>query len=132
MRSMIQKIITFFKSIFVGQGDELLGVWLNNADDGSGMHMIWGYGMEFKKGEQGRLFSWGMGENSDEESEEAFEWRRITEHTIQIKTVDKEKWDEIDYEITNFIGAYNAPYFKIVIKGTNEFWQSHEPLYKQK
>ncbi len=35
------------------QQDELLGFWENDAEDGSGLHAIWGYGIEFFENGEG-------------------------------------------------------------------------------
>ncbi|MFK7757409.1 MAG: hypothetical protein AB8B53_10805 [Flavobacteriales bacterium] len=54
--------------------------------------------------------------------------------TIGIRNVSGEKhsnnWEKIEIEISDFIGAYESEYYKIVDKGKDTFWGFPEPLYK--
>lgn len=112
--------------------DELIGGWYNGADDGSGLNGIWGYGIEFKSDGSGSYWDWGVKNKTGEKEvlSWAFEWIRVDKTKIKLKAYDEDSWEEIEYEITLFTGAYQASFKKIVTKGTNEFWGSPEPLYK--
>ncbi len=126
--------------------DELIGGWYNGADDGSGLNAIWGYGLEFKSNGKGIYHSWGndfeldedetQDSNTETESniEEGFDWARISDSKVKIKFSKgtNDDWEEIEYEISDFTGAYEAKYFRIVKKGSEKFWSSPTPLYKSK
>ncbi|WP_153797384.1 hypothetical protein [Foetidibacter luteolus] len=111
--------------------DELLGFWENGADDGSGLHAIWGYGVEFLPEGKGFTHHWGGDVPEDEKRIEIL-WKRNNAKSVSCKYEDGEEWETVEYEITDFIGAYDSPCHKIVEKGKNEFWSSPEPLYRHK
>ena len=109
-------------------GDELLGFWENDLDDGSGLHAIWGYGIEFLPGGEGISHSWGS-DVKKEDREQKIYWKRNGEKNISLKFLEDGDWDNIEYEMT-FESAY--AFYKLVIKGKEEFWLSPEPLYRRK
>ena len=43
-----------------------------------------------------------------------------------------EEMDVVNYEISDYIGAYGSEYFKLVETGKDEFWLFPEPIYKHK
>lgn len=125
---LINSILNFFKN---KPKDELIGKWLNGADDGSGLNSIWGYGLEFKKAGIGINYNWGSDVPKNEE-ETNFNWERINNNTIKIRYTSEDEWCEIKYIISDYVGAYNSKYYKIVKVDTESFWASPEPLYKEK
>jgi hypothetical protein len=111
--------------------DELLGFWENDADDGSGLHAIWGYGIEFLEDGKGFNHNWGS-EVDLSDRRIPINWKRNNSTIIMIKFEAEEAWRTLEYEITDFIGAYNSKHFKLAEKGKNGFWTAPEPLYKPK
>ena len=129
---LFRKLIGLFQ-------DELIGGWYNGADDGSGFNEIWGYGLEFKSGGKGLHHHWGsdfddIGIEKNLTRNDTFNWIRIDHKKIKIKFSDEQddSWQEFEYIISDFTGAYEAKYYKIVKKGTENFWSSPGPLYKLK
>jgi len=125
---LLNSILNFLKN---KPKDELIGKWLNGADNGSGLNSIWGYGLEFKDSGIGINYNWGSDIPKNEE-ETTFNWERIGNNTIKIRYTSEDKWSEIKYEISDYIGAYKSKYYKIVKVGDENFWDSPEPLYKVK
>jgi hypothetical protein len=111
--------------------DELLGFWENDADDGSGLHAMWGYGIEFAQDGRGFYHYWGS-EVDPSDSKTPINWRRNSAASIMIKLESEDAWNTLEYEITDFIGAYNSKHLKLTEKGKSSFWISSEPLYKIK
>jgi hypothetical protein len=111
--------------------DELLGFWENDADDGSGLHAIWGYGIEFLEDGKGFSHYWGS-EVEPSDRKTPISWKRDSATNIMIKLDTGDDWRALEYEITDFIGAYNSKHFKLTEKGKNGFWNAPEPLYKIK
>jgi len=129
-------IKTFLGSLFKRQTklfrDELPGFWEIGADDGSGLHtMVWGYGLEFMEDGKGIAHEWGSG-IPENERKQIFRWKRMEEKIIAVRFENEGEWLNIDYEISLFTGAYGSRHFRLVEKGKNTFWFSHEPLYKKR
>lgn len=112
--------------------DELLGVWINWAGDDAGLGAIWGFGIAFEEESQSYHLNWGT-EVAKEEEEMPFLWKRISEHSILVgyPNEPEEEWEQLDYEIVDHIGGYEAEYFKLTEKGKQSFWMSPEPLHKR-
>lgn len=109
--------------------DELIGFW-ENEDDGSGLHTIWGFALEFFAGGEGISHHWGRDVKPDER-EVKISWKRTGEKTVSLKFLDDD-WETIGYELKEFTGAYGTDWIKLNEKGKEEFWISYEPLYKKK
>ena len=107
--------------------DELVGFWENDLYDGSGLHALWGYGIEFSEDGNGFNINWGH-DIKPEDRKQPIHWKRKGAKIIAIKLEGEEDWDEVEYEISEFIGVYD----KLIEKGKNEFWIAPEPLYKRK
>ncbi|MFT6936972.1 MAG: hypothetical protein ACJA1N_001272 [Saprospiraceae bacterium] len=115
--------------------DELVGGWYSGASEESAFHdMLQGFGIAFKADGTGIRDEWYDGSAETEtvtsKPEVPFKWERINEDTIKMKFDDAQGWDEVNYEITFFQGGYEVIYDKIVIKGTETFWECEEPVYK--
>jgi hypothetical protein len=106
--------------------DELIGTWHNNAEDGSGLNAIWGYGIEFRKDGTGSYYGWGMEDNN----EVSFEWMRTGTASIEIKTYDESTWQTANYSISDFIGAYNGKYKKLTTEDGEGLPGTPDPVYK--
>jgi hypothetical protein len=129
--------MNLFKKLFSGQYrsnsrvDELIGFWENDADDGSGLHAIWGYGIEFLEKGKGFNHNWGSDIRPEDRKQEIL-WTRNSEKNISIKFPEEDVWTAIEYEISDFIGAYNSKYYKLVEEGKDKFWCAPNPIYKRK
>lgn len=117
--------------------DILIGTWAGGADDGSGLRtMIYNYGITFNEDGTGIDFCWNKKQSRIEESKCDLLWKCIDHCTIAIRYINDEldpgNWEIIKIEISDFIGAYNSEYLRMVTKGKNTFWNFPEPLYKSK
>ena len=114
--------------------DELLGFWKNGADDGSGLPAIWGFGLEFLVDGTGISHHWGS--TVDEEFKQTpFFWKRLGSKKIEVlygPDPTHDEWELVEYEISEFIGAYDGLYLKLVEVGKEEFWIAPEPIYKSR
>jgi hypothetical protein len=117
--------------------DKLIGNWSSGAAAESAYHdMFQGFNLEFKADGTGIRQDWEGGSEETKtvnfQPERPFSWQRMDENQIKIKLDITEEWDEMDYDITEFYGAYDILYDKIVIKGTETFWECVEPIYRAK
>jgi len=115
--------------------DELIGTWTGGADDGSGLRtMIYNFGLTLNKNGSGVSFSWEKAKERYDEDNAKIEWEYLGESKIKIRYLeeDVEEWEILEYEISDFIGAYNSKHFKLVEKGKSTFWEFPEPIYKNK
>lgn len=117
--------------------DDLIGNWSSGAAAESAYHdMFQGFNLEFKINGTGIQQTWKDGSEETKtvnfQPEIPFLWQRIDDNRIKIKFDTAENWDEIEYEITTFQGEYELLYDKLVLKGTETFWQCDEPIYRAK
>ncbi len=117
--------------------ENVVGTWVGGADDGSGLRtMIFNYGITFNADGSGVSFLWEKTKGEIEESESKIEWEFIEDQTIKIRYVSEENesnnWENLEIEISDFVGAYDSKHHKLVDKGKNTFWDFPEPLYKRK
>jgi hypothetical protein len=117
--------------------DKLIGNWCSGAAAESAYHdMFQGFSLEFRANGTGIRQEWKDGSEDTKtvnfQPETPFSWQRIDENQIKIKFDTAESWDEFDYEITSFDGEYELLYDKLVIEGTETFWQCVEPIYRAK
>ena len=115
----------------------IIGTWSGGADDGSGLRtMIYNFGIKFYEDGTGITFNWNSDQDGYHEQIEKIVWEKLNDNTIKIKILFDDNVDEemdvINYEISDFIGAYSSEYFKLVEKGKDEFWLFPEPIYKHK
>jgi hypothetical protein len=112
--------------------DELIGLWQNWAGDDAGMAMMWWYGLEFQENDKGISHHYNK-DIPKNEQEVPFIWKRLDQHTIRIKLQEEldSEWEEITYEISDHIGGYGIPFFKLTEVNNQEFWICSEPIYKQ-
>jgi hypothetical protein len=106
--------------------DPLLGFWENDADDGSGLHAIWGYGLEFYADGTGVELNWGH-DVKEENKKLPFRWKRTGPQTVAIQQDPEDEWEEIEYEIT----PYALSYLQLTAKGQEGFWTAPEPICKR-
>jgi hypothetical protein len=109
MLAFIKKI---FSSLFINkspaivkQKDELIGLWENDLDDGSGLHAIWGWSFRFNEDGSGTYYYWS---EQKLQSEIAFSWYRINEHSIKAKYADGEEWRLIEYSLKIVAAPYSG------------------------
>lgn len=76
--------------------DELIGIWKNALDDGSGFHAIWGWSYTFNEDGTGVHFYWNV---SKLENEIHFIWERVSANTIKAKFEVDDEWYTIEYTI---------------------------------
>lgn len=117
--------------------DELIGDWSSGAAAASAYHdMFQGFSLEFKEDGTGIRQDWQDGSEETKtvnfQPETPFSWQRIDENRIKIKLDAAENWEEIEYDLTEFYGEYDILYDKLVIAGTETFWECVEPIYKAK
>jgi len=110
--------------------DVLIGTWEGGADDGSGLRtMIYNFGLEFREDGSGVSFLW----DTKHRDETPIRWEYIGEGKIRIQYVEDLEttdWNVIEYEMSDFVGAYKSAHIRLVEKGKEEFWDFPEPLYK--
>lgn len=107
--------------------DELLGFWENGADDLSGLHAIWGYGVEFLKDGEGFRHDWGGDEPGHQKAR--LQWVRNGEKKISVKFAGDQDWNIVEYEIDFFEFGGIASH-SLIEKNDTKFWSSPEPLYR--
>lgn len=109
--------------------DNLIGLW-TREDDGNGLLSIFGWSLKFNLDKTGEYKYWenDLTENLDFD----FLWERISQNSISIRAKINDNWTTLDYEIVEVNGAYNSRQFKLTEKGKNKFWNSPEPIYRQK
>lgn len=93
--------------------DEVVGIWENDLDDGSGLHAIWGWSFHFKEDGTGIHYSW---DESKLTSEILFVWQRISSSTILAKYNDADELDKIEYTIIKVNGPYSSKLLKLTDK----------------
>jgi hypothetical protein len=114
--------------------DELIGLWENDLDDGSGLHAIWGWSFRFNEDGSGLYSSW---QNQKLDDETPFSWSRINSSAIKVKYEDDEEWTIIEYSLK----IIDAPYSGKLIKLTDNnhvktdlseegFWGCFGAIYK--
>ncbi len=114
--------------------DELIGVWENDLDDGSGLHAIWGWSFKFNADGTGTYSFWS---GRKLENEIPFSWSRIGQNSIRAKYLEDEEWYKIEYSIV----TVNAPYSGKLLKLTDNnykpdelskegFWDCFGAIYK--
>jgi hypothetical protein len=123
-RNLIFDILNFLRKIFLsvstnrsaqrnsGEKDELIGLWENDLDDGSGLHAIWGWSFRFNEDGSGTSYYWS---EQKLQSENQFLWSRISPSSIKAKYSDDEEWIIIEYTIK----IVDAPYSGKLIKLTD-------------
>jgi hypothetical protein len=115
--------------------DEMIGLWENDLDDGSGLHAIWGWSFLFNEDGSGTYYYWS---EQKLQWETPFSWRRIQPGIIQAKYEDDEDWTTIEYSLA----IVNAPYSGKLLKLTDNnyvpgdlsdvgFWNSYGALFKE-
>lgn len=77
------------------------------------------------------MHPWGT-DTKPEDRSAAIDWKREEEKVISIKYGSDDSWEKIEYETSDFAGAYCLRHTKLVEKGTDKFWGSCCPLYKKK
>ncbi|MFI5131712.1 MAG: hypothetical protein ACHQFX_17040 [Chitinophagales bacterium] len=114
--------------------DELIGLWENDLDDGSGLHAIWGWSFRFNEDGSGIYSFWS---EQKLQSETQFFWSRISLSSIKAKYPDDEDWTIIEYT-TKII---DAPYSGKLVKLTDNnytptdlskdgFWDCFGAIFK--
>lgn len=93
--------------------DEIVGIWENDLDDGSGLHAIWGWSFHFKEDGTGIHYSW---DESKLSSEIPFVWQRISSNKILAKYNDADEWNKIEYTIIKVNGPYLIKLLKLIDK----------------
>lgn len=76
--------------------DELIGLWKNDLDNGSGFHAIWGWSYTFNEDGTGMHFYWNV---SKLENEIPFVWERVSANTIKARFLDDDEWYTIEYTL---------------------------------
>lgn len=99
--------------------DEIVGLWENDLDDGSGLHAIWGWSYKFNKDGTGVYYSWSQSKPDDEIP---FRWERVSANTIKAKYPDDETWDMIEYTLQ----IVPAPYAGSLMKLTDNSYTKGE------
>jgi len=102
------------------QQDELIGFWRNDPDDSSGLHGIWGYGVEFLPGGEGSSVGW-HGSHPEENYEHKFIWQRVSDEVIKMKYEDEvdDDWETIEYEAKDLTRLYG--WHSLIEKGKDGF-----------
>ena len=85
------------------KADELVGLWENDLDDGSGLHAIWGWSYQFNENGSGTYYYWDAQALQDEIE---FSWSRLSPTCIKMKFSASERWTVIEYTIK----IVDAPY----------------------
>ncbi len=93
------------------QQDELVGLWENDLNDGSGLHGIWGWSFRFNPNGTGLYSYWSQ---SKLQNQDPFTWERLTGNSIKVK-LEKDEWSIIEYSTT----IVDAPYAGKLIKLTD-------------
>ncbi|MBX7227155.1 MAG: hypothetical protein K1X55_14060 [Chitinophagales bacterium] len=136
--SFLKKILTLFQTETPNSNlkdkDELLGIWENDLDDGSGLHAIWGWSFRFMDDGTGMHYYWVEGEL---QYNMTFNWLRINESTIKIKFKDETEWSIINYSLEKIDGPYNTKLLRLtdsnyVPCSPSEigFWNFHGALFR--
>ena len=122
------------KTNFSEKGDELIGLWENGLDDGSGLHAIWGWSFRFDKDGSGTYYYWS---EQTLQYETPFSWSRINQNSINAKYSHDEDWTIIEYTIA----IIDAPYSGKLLQLTDNnytptdlseigFWNSFGAIFK--
>lgn len=133
LSSIIENKFSEYKSN-LEKKDELIGVWENGLDDGSGFHAIWGWSYTFNEDGTGIYFYWNV---SKLENEIPFKWERVSANTIKVRFPDDAEWYTIEYTLQ----TVPAPYAGSLIKLTDNnykpdelsqvgFWRSFGAIFK--
>lgn len=131
-------MMKIFKRFFKPK-DELIGTW-ETTNEG-GFQIVMGSKLVLNKNGLGKYTSWGGDDENDytnEKSRTIF-WKRINKSRIGIKFSDASNFDEINYVIKTYKGAYGILYDELfnpeqaLGKTTiNGFWVIPSELYRMK
>jgi len=99
--------------------DEILGLWENDLDDGSGLHGIWGWSFRFNQDGLGIYSYWS---DSKLEKTISFDWIRLHQRSIKTKYTNEVEWSKIDYTIK----IIDAPYQGKLLKLTDNNYKSND------
>jgi hypothetical protein len=97
-------------SNFSEKNDELIGLWGNGLDDGSGLHAIWGWSFRFDKDGSGTYYYWS---EQKLQYETPFFWSRINPSSIKAKYSDDEDWTIIEYTIKIIDAPYSGKLLQV-------------------
>ena len=118
----------------LGEKDELVGLWENDLDDGSGLHAIWGWSFRFNENGSGTYYYW-TGQKLH--SETTFSWIRINQNSIKAKYDDDETWTIIEYSLQIIDAPYSGKLTKLTDNnyvptdlGKEGFWDSFGAVFK--
>lgn len=116
------------------EGDELIGLWENDLDDGSGLHAIWGWSFRFNEDGTGTYYYWS---EQKLQSEVPFFWERLSPTSIKARYADDEDWAIIDYTIKIVDAPYLAKLFKLTDNNyepseysSEGFWDCFGAIFK--
>jgi len=128
----LRKIFQSFKTF---KDDELIGLWENDLDDGSGLHAIWGWSFQFNKDGSGVYYSWNEQKAQDEIQ---FSWYCLSPSSIKVKYPDEEKWTTIEYTIKIVDASYSGKLLKLTDNNykstelsTEGFWGYFGAIFKK-
>lgn len=94
----------------IDNSDELIGLWENGLDDGSGLHAIWGWSFRFNEDGSGMYYGW---KNQKIDDETPFSWSRMNSSAIKVKYEDDEEWTIIEYSLKIVDGPYSRKLIKL-------------------
>lgn len=136
---LLQKLLSFFNLNKTApqnlvEKDELVGLWENDLDDGSGLHAIWGWSFRFNENGSGTYYYWS---NQKLHSETAFSWVRINQNSIKAKYDDDETWTIIEYSLQIIDAPYSGKLTKLTDNnyvptdlGKEGFWDCFGAVFK--
>jgi len=114
--------------------DELIGLWENDLDDGSGLHAIWGWSYRFNEDGSGVYYYW---EDQELQYEIGFSWSRLTPTSIKAKFSNREDWTVIDYTIKTIDAPYSGKLLKLTDNNfvpndysAEGFWDNWGAIFK--
>lgn len=131
-------MIKLLKRLFTSS-DELVGIW--ETTNGGGFQMIMGSRLEFRKDGTGKLEDWGNGGDDEEpyDSYSEFVWKRTGKNKIEVRYAVKSKFEEVEYEMRDYKGAYGIHYDELFSPnqplgetGFNGFWAVPTELYRKR
>ncbi len=115
------------------QKDEIVRLWENDLDDGSGLHAIWGYAYKFNDDNTGIYYTWS---EQKLDGEMQFKWRRTGDKSIQAKFDDEDDWDLLEYTLTIVDGPYGSRLLKLTDNNESatdlsiyNFWHGFAPVF---
>jgi len=138
--------LNFFRKIFAPvrtnrttskikeEKDELIGLWENDLDDGSGLHAIWGWSFRFNEDGSGTYSYWS---EQKLHSQTPFSWSRKNSNSIKVKYLDDEDWTIIEYTVKIVDGPYSGKLKKLTDNNYTPtdlsqegFWDSFGAIFK--